>query len=641
MRCRPPSAFVTLATLAVLGILQIFVPGLADAGLNRWTTNGPGGGQLQGLAIDPRAPATVYAAAGVAGVFKSLDAGGSWTAVNTGLTNLDVRALAIDPSAPTTLYAGTSGGGVFKTTNAGGTWTPMNTGLTVLAVSALIVDPITPANVYALTVTTNGATTTQVFKSTNGAGNWQGHQVTVGTQLQGLACLAIDPLTPTTLYVGLPDSSSVGVWKSTNGGVDWTQTSLAAGATALAISPTNPTTTVYAAGVNGIWESTDGGANWFNLISGNASALAIAPRPPMAAATMPTTLYAGLGGVLKSVDGGGSWFSINRGLISLDVSVLAVDPALPRRVHAGTSGAGVFDIVQTSVHGDFDADLRADFGVFRRSTAQWIMLLSGRQGNVVAPHWGAPASSGLGDTPVPADYDGDLIPDLAVYRAATGEWLISRSTSISFDGAIPFGAPAASGTGDRPVPADFDGDGKADLAIYRGATGQWFIFGSLTGFSQTTFGAPASSGAGDLPGPADFDGDGKADLEIYRVSTGQWFIFRSLTGFSQTTFGAPASSGAGDVPVPADYDGDGKADLAIYRASTGQWFIFRSALGFQSFAFGAPGDVPVPRDFDGDGIADAAVYRPSTGQWFILRSSDGGVTTMAWGAPGTDDIPLP
>jgi len=48
-------------------------------------------------------------------VFKSTDGGASWSAINSGLTNIRVRALAIDPANPTTLYAGTDGSSVFKT----------------------------------------------------------------------------------------------------------------------------------------------------------------------------------------------------------------------------------------------------------------------------------------------------------------------------------------------------------------------------------------------------------------------------------------------------------------------------------------------------------------------------------------------
>ena len=64
----------------------------------------------------------------------------------------DVYALAIDPATPSTLYAGTGGGGVFKSTNGGGTWGAVNTGLTDTVVFALAIDPATPGTLYAGTM---------------------------------------------------------------------------------------------------------------------------------------------------------------------------------------------------------------------------------------------------------------------------------------------------------------------------------------------------------------------------------------------------------------------------------------------------------------------------------------------------------
>src|SRR5215510_4187617 len=62
---------------------------------------------------DPRNPWTVYAASSTSGVFKSIDGGESWSAVNSGLTTLSVNSLAIDPQDSSTVYAATAGGGVF------------------------------------------------------------------------------------------------------------------------------------------------------------------------------------------------------------------------------------------------------------------------------------------------------------------------------------------------------------------------------------------------------------------------------------------------------------------------------------------------------------------------------------------------
>jgi hypothetical protein len=84
----------------------------ARAGTNAWTSQGPNGGLVPALAIDPHTPTTLYAGT-YGGVFKSTDAASTWSAVNAGLTNPGVHALAIDPLTPGRLYAGTFGAGVF------------------------------------------------------------------------------------------------------------------------------------------------------------------------------------------------------------------------------------------------------------------------------------------------------------------------------------------------------------------------------------------------------------------------------------------------------------------------------------------------------------------------------------------------
>ncbi len=99
--------------IGLLLLLSTGRPGPVSAGGDVWTSHGPEGGFIMALAIDPETPSTLYAGTWGAGAFKSTDGGGSWTALNIGLTNLSVCALAIDRVTPTILYAGTAGGGVF------------------------------------------------------------------------------------------------------------------------------------------------------------------------------------------------------------------------------------------------------------------------------------------------------------------------------------------------------------------------------------------------------------------------------------------------------------------------------------------------------------------------------------------------
>src|SRR5262249_50077668 len=91
-----------------------------------------------------------------------------------------------------------------------------------------------------------------------------------------------------------------------------------------------------------------------------------------------------------------------------------------------------------------------------------------------------------------------------------------------------------------------------------------------------SFSGPANPPA--MARTGDFDGDSKADLAVYRPSTGKWLILRS--GSNNTAYGTYSWGINGDVPVPADYDGDGKVDLAMYRPSTGDWWISWSSTGY-------------------------------------------------------------
>jgi hypothetical protein len=226
------------------------------------------------------------------------------------------------------------------------------------------------------------------------------------------------------------------------------------------------------------------------------------------------------------------------------------------------------------------------------------------------------------------DFDGDGIADLALFRPGNGNWKLRYSTLDFASGPdLVFGLST-----DKPVPGDYDGDGRIDVAVYRPSNGIWYVIYSSTGaLVQLQWGVET-----DVPVPADFTGDGRTDLAVWRPSTGVWFIFDLSTGtYTSRQWGVST-----DIPLTGDYDGDRKADVVAFRPSNGYWYVFYSTT--QTYAvlqWGISTDIPLAADYTGDGRADLAVYRPSTGVWYVYDLSTASYVPYQWGV--STDIPAP
>ena len=236
----------------------------------------------------------------------------------------------------------------------------------------------------------------------------------------------------------------------------------------------------------------------------------------------------------------------------------------------------------------------------------------------------------------PGDYDGDQKADLAIFRPAEGFWHVKRSSNNE-PYAIHWGQ-----SGDKLVPADYDGDRKDDFAVYRPPTANsteknWYVhYSDSDSWDSHQLGDSESS-----PAPADYDGDGKADFAVVWPG-GVYRIHRSSDDACRTYYLPTVNrneaelSNHNDIVVPGDYDGDGVADPAIYderpeeltnHSGPRVWVIRRSSdEQVISVPLGEGEDVPVPGDYNGDGKTDIAVWRPKERRWSIIENLDAGLT---------------
>jgi photosystem II stability/assembly factor-like uncharacterized protein len=293
----------------------------------------PGTGRLNAVAADPNNENVWYAGAPAGGIWKSTDAGQSWTNLFDDFLQIGVSGIAIDPNDSNTIYITTGDDdaadsysvGVYKSTDGGQTWNP--TGLTTSGVNTLmneiVIDPSNSDIIWA-------ATSAGLYKSLNAGTSWE------LLQSGYISDFKLKPGAPNTVYAvanrHIGGAGNATTFYKTTNGVEFARIESpvlpnSAGRVVLGVSPADPevlyvlaaNTSSQSFSYQGFYKSEDSGNNfvespnttnimessqaWFDL------ALEVSP-------TNANEVYMGCLNIWKSTNGGNIWFKLNEWYIN-------------------------------------------------------------------------------------------------------------------------------------------------------------------------------------------------------------------------------------------------------------------------------------------------------------------------------------
>lgn len=346
-------------------------------GIGVWTTGGPYGGKIIGLAVHPVTPTTVFAYAHDAGLFVSYDGAEHWQQILLdgwpNLLNFDAGDPQVmyfgskdnllrtnnggndwvsikpgnhnylypfaHPTVPGVLYAGsTDPPGLYRSNDYGDTWVTKTNGMTDTYILAVDFDPLDPDKMLA------GTRDGSVYLSTNGGNNWD-WKATVSDHVERLYFNpygAHEAWATSEAVQGSHYHPTQFLYKSEQPDLDvWEPISVALGN--YVASLTFLTDTIWSAGGVG-YTTTNVGEDWYPISTEGL-------EPEWYESTLdfainlkdPETVYMGDFGhaLYKSRDGGTSWFKSNEGITGVLPRGLVVDPKNIDTVYAETYVLGI------------------------------------------------------------------------------------------------------------------------------------------------------------------------------------------------------------------------------------------------------------------------------------------------------------
>ncbi|OYT13415.1 MAG: glycosyl hydrolase, partial [Bacteroidetes bacterium 4572_114] len=394
-----------------------------------WEFAGPVniGGRVTAVAMHPANMDMFYVGAASGGVFKTEDAGGSWTPVFDDQLSLSIGDIALAPSNPEIIYVGTGeanpgggslaydGLGVFRSDDGGNTWE--NLGLEESgSIGRLAVHPQNPDICYVAAMGRMFSTNEQrgVFKTTDGGQSWE--NILYLTDSTGAIDIVIHPENPDILYAC--------TWERTR----------------------RPDKRNYGGETCGIYRTNDGGENWEELSNGLPGGPNVGRIGISISQSDPEILYAiyadktgYFDGVFKTTNNGDTWTQTNDGALSNIYSSygwwfgrIRVDPTDPDIVY----GIG-FDLYKTSNGGNSWSNIgwsvHVDQHGLNAHPLNSNFLVLGNDGGVYTSQNGGSSWEHLNNLPITQFYTSEMdyqnpdrlyggTQDNGTNRTMTGSW---------------------------------------------------------------------------------------------------------------------------------------------------------------------------------------------------------------------------
>jgi photosystem II stability/assembly factor-like uncharacterized protein len=351
----------------------------------KWRSVGPAltSGRISDIAVNPDNPYEYYVATAAGGVWKTINAGNDYTPLFDAEGSYSIGCVTLDPNNSNVVWIGTGennnqrvvgyGDGVYKSIDGGDNWE--NTGLKNSEhIGKIIVHPENSNIVYVAAIGPlwNKGGDRGLYKTHDGGQNWE--RILYIDEHTGINDVIMDPRDPNVLYASahqrrrhvytyVSGGPGSGVYKSTDGGVTWTEINkglpeVELGRIGLAISPANPeilyAIVEAASGEGGFYRSTNRGASWErrsdHVTSGNYYQEIIADPVD------PDTVYSMNNWMVESHDGGKTFSIVGEDYKHIDNHSMWIDPDNNQHWLVGSDG-GIYETFDGADHWDYKQNL--------------------------------------------------------------------------------------------------------------------------------------------------------------------------------------------------------------------------------------------------------------------------------------------